>query len=165
MGSSKSQFYAVNIGNSADDFSRHVIDVLNSYEIEHVHCENIYEATGIISHNLKKNVLVVGKIDELRKEQGRFLDIAMENGAWCCCLSETDCVQEYLNALSTVKTGTYLITQPHEFKEVVDKYVCGSVNSFTESQFDETDFDKNAFTTTEEEINALLSPDFNEFQV
>ena len=63
------------------------------------------------------NVLVIGRIEQLSKEQGRFLQIAYENGYTCYCIVEKDLVRKQEQFLAAIQAGAFIVSSPAEILE------------------------------------------------
>ena len=82
-----SQLHAVVVG-GADGFAADAVDVLSRRGIECVFCDDVYSAVGAFAGNGAGPMLVIGPLDELAKEQGRFFDIVRRRGYKCCCVAD-----------------------------------------------------------------------------
>ena len=65
------------------------------------------------------NVLIVGRIEQLSRENGRFFHISGKKKAWCCCLTETNSARQYLRSLSMIGTDAFVINEPAEIEDVL----------------------------------------------
>jgi hypothetical protein len=69
------QIQAIVVGNPSDEFVRHSTNVLKNYELEFSVCPDVYQAVSQLAKT-NGNVLIVGRIEQLSRENGRFFRIA-----------------------------------------------------------------------------------------
>ncbi len=141
------QMQAIIIGNSSDEFVRHTIDVLGSYELEFSVCPDVYQAVCVLAKTTGK-VLIVGRIDQLNREDGRFFRIAGKKKALCCCLADTSSAKQYLRSLSMIGTDAFVINEPAEIEDVVTRLLSVS--------HDQPRAASHEVRLTSEELDALL---------
>ncbi len=153
-------FGTVLIGNSADGFIRIAEELLGKYGINSIVYESVYSATGrLLRDGIRK--LVIGRIEDLSVEGRRFFEKLGEKGHFCCCLAEGECVRKYLEKISVISTQAVVINEPLELKEVLAKVISGSLISkrIKNEEKSSSDFMKEEFITTKEEIEELLGSD------
>ena len=112
------QMQAVVVGNSSDEFIRHTTNVLGNYELEFSVCPDVYQAVSRLAKT-NGNVLIVGRVEQLSRENGRFFRIAGKKKARCCCLTETNSARQYLRSLSMIGTDAFVINEPAEIEDVL----------------------------------------------
>jgi hypothetical protein len=148
------QMQAIVVGNSSDEFVRHTTNVLKNYELEFSICPDVYQAVSRLAKT-NGNVLIVGRIEQLSRENGRFFRIAGKKKAWCCCLTETNSARQYLRSLSMIGTDAFVINEPVEFEDVLTRLLhardFGPAASSNKPQAINRDI-----RLTSEELSALL---------
>ncbi len=146
------------VGNSADEFVRHTINLLGDCGVEFVLCNDVYSAVGELAKSESRNVLVIGRLGQLSREQGRLFHMACENGYACCCLADADLVRKRKQIFAAIETGAFVINEPAKIREVVTKLLTGSGNcSPGKKGNDRTAVPiKAEFLTTKAELDALL---------
>ena len=112
------QMQAIVVGNLSDEFVRHTTNVLGNYELEFSVCPDVYQAVSRLAKT-SGNVLIVGRIEQLSRENGCFFRIAGKKKAWCCCLTETNSARQYLRSLSIIGTDAFVINEPAEIEDVL----------------------------------------------
>ena len=154
---SSGQLRAVVVGSSSDEFVRYAMDLLGEYEIEFVHCDDVYGAVGwLAKSSYGGNILAVGRLEKLAAEEGRFLERIGEDGLTCCCLANTN--SGYKRKVSTAKqAGAFVIKDPAKIGEIVTKLLADRTQVPEKKQGNKAkDFDKNEFLVTKAEQDALL---------
>ena len=157
-GDSNLSLQVVLIGGLADEFVRQVKNILERLGVEFVLCDNVYSAVGDLAKIEGPNVLIVGRVGQLSKEQGRFFHIARVKGYRCCCLADRDLVRWQKLILQAIESGVYLIDKPAEIEEVLMKVLAETkVSSSGEKENRRASgFLKDEFRTTKAELDALL---------
>lgn len=152
------QLHAIVVGSTADEFVRHTMDLLGENSVKFVLCRDVYSAAGQLAKNQSREVLIIGRLSQLSREQGRFFNIACENGHTCCCLADGDLAQRRKQILAAMKTGSFVINEPAELGEILMKLLTDS--SACSSEENENNrasaFIKDEFLTTKAELDALL---------
>lgn len=146
------------VGSSADQFVLHTTNLLGDCGLEFVLCDDVYSAVGELAKSESRNVLVIGRLGQLCKEQGRLFHMACENGYACCCLADADLVRKRKQIFAAIETGAFVINEPEKIREVVTKLLAGSGNGSPEKKANErtTIPIKTEFLTTKAELDALL---------
>lgn len=124
------QLQAVIVGRATDSFVRYAMSMLGNCDVGFIHCGDVYSAVGELVKNKAKNVLVIGRLEHLSKEQGRFFRKISENGFSCCCLTGRNLVHKRKQILDAIKTGAFVINEPVEIKKVVAKLSAAPVSVF-----------------------------------
>jgi hypothetical protein len=148
------QMQAIVVGNSNDEFVRHTTSVLGNYELEFSICPDVYQAVSRLAKT-SGNVLIVGRIEQLSRENGRFFRIAGKKKAWCCCLTETNSARQYLRSLSMIGTNTFVINEPAEIEDVLARLLQAGDPAVTVSR-DKPLVMNSDIRLTSEELGALL---------
>ena len=146
------------VGSSADEFVRHTTNLLGDCGLEFVLRDDVYSAVGELANSESRNVLVIGRLGQLSREQGRLFHMARENGYTCCCLADTDLVRKRKQIFAAIETGAFVINEPTKIREVVTELLAGSAdclpgektNNKAAAQI------RTEFLTTKDELNALL---------
>lgn len=157
-GDSNLSLLVILIGGLADEFVSQTMNLLERLGIEFVLCDNVYSAVGDLAKRESRNVLIIGRIGLLSKEQGRFFHIARVKGYRCCCLADRDLVGRQKLILQAIESGAYMIDKPAEVEEVLMKVLTGDkvYSSGEKENRRASGFLKNEFLTTKAELDALL---------
>lgn len=154
---SSTQLYAMVVGSSADEFVRHTMNLLGDCGVEFVLCEDVYLAVGELAKNTLGKTIVIGRLEQLSREQGRFFQKVSENG-FCCCLADTNSARKRKQILAAMEAGAFVINEPAEIGEVITRFVAGGLASSSEKKGNNgaSAFIKDEFLTTKAERDALL---------
>ena len=146
------------VGALEDKFVRQTINLLDRLSVEFVLCDNVYSAVGDLAKRESPNVLIIGRIGLLSKEQGRFFHIARVKGYGCCCLVGRDLVSRQKLILKAIESGAYLIDKLAEIEEVLVKCRAGDDIRYSGEKENRraSGFRKDEFRTTKAELDALL---------
>ncbi|MCK4752551.1 MAG: hypothetical protein KAS75_03830 [Planctomycetes bacterium] len=142
--------HAIVVGSSGDEFIRHTLNLLSSYDIEHVLFEDIYRAFSWLLRDGQEDVLVVGRVERLNKEEGRFLQKVSDRGFSCCCFADKYLAQKQGQVSAAQEKGAFVINEPAEVEDIIKKLLAGSRDSKAST------FNKDEFLTTKAELDALL---------
>jgi len=149
--SSSSPLWAIIVGNLGDEFVSYTEQLLNSYRVEAVICEDIYSAVCKLTINRGKDILVIGRIEHMSVEKGRFFDKAQKNNVSCCCLVNK--VSQGQQVLMAKEKGAFVVNGPEQLKELVTEMVSDGEALKNKRS---TTFDKDEFAMTQAELDALL---------
>ena len=157
-GDSNLSLLVILVGALEDEFVRQMMNLLERLGVEFVLCDNVYSAVGDLAKRESRDVLIIGRIGLLSKEQGRLFHIARVKGYRCCCLVDRDLVCRQKLILKAIESGAYLIEKPAEIEEVLMKFladikVCSSGEKENRRA---SGFRKDEFRTTKAELDALL---------
>jgi len=152
-----SHIQAVVVGDSNDEFVIYAATLLEDEGIAFFRCDDVYSTVAELAKNTNENVLIIGRLSELSKEQGRFFHIAGEKGCRCCCLAEANSTHRQQLPV-VVEMGASIINRPAELKEVVAElpangWICSTEKNQKKGA---SVFNKNDFLTTKAELEALL---------
>jgi len=148
------QMQAIVVGNSNDEFVRHTTNVLGNYELEFSVCPDVYQAVSRLAKT-NGNVLIVGRVEQLSRENGRFFRIAGKKKARCCCLTETNSARQYLRSLSMIGTDAFVINEPAEIEDVLARLLQTRDPSVATSSDKPRAMNRDIWLTSEE-LGALL---------
>lgn len=147
------------VDGSRDDLIAHALRLASEYEVQIVQCDDVYMAVAEMAAAGSDAVLLVGRLDEMARENGRLFALAARNGARCCCVLESGCPAGRASVLAAVRSGVSLVAGVDEIgcalKEWLTSSGCRSKPSDSHLLEDE-------FRATEAELNALLGLDVDE---
>ena len=139
------------IGSSTDVFINHVEKLAYDYQIDYTLCGDIYLAAGQLSkNNLRKN-LVIGRFENLKKEEGWFFQVSGEGKIFCCCLIDLNSAVNHRRLASVKDDGVFIINYEEEVEAVMAKVLASNIKA------ESTRFIREQFSVTSEEIDALLA--------
>ncbi|MHC4359397.1 MAG: hypothetical protein ACYSYU_11065 [Planctomycetota bacterium] len=152
-----SHLQAIVVGDSDDEFVIYATTLLDDEGIAFSCCDDVYSTVAELAKDTNKNVLIIGRLSELNKEQGRFFHIAGEKGCHCCYLAEANSTRRQQLPV-VVETGASIINRPAELKNVVTELLANGWICSTEKKQKKgaSAFNKNDFLTTKAELDALL---------
>jgi len=170
------------VGGSSDEFVRGVVRLLVDKGIEHIYCEDVYCAVGLLAAGGAGGGVVIGRLGELSMEDGRFFDISRRHGFACCCYVDKDLAERRRQVLRAMQSGAYVVADLDEVpgvlaelsavgggsssngqarssqgmtEELMDKLL-GSVEAGASGSGRAAGFLKDEFRTTKAELDALL---------
>ena len=157
-GDSNLPLLVVLIGGLEDDFLRQIKNILERLGVESVLCDNVYSAVADLAKRDDQNVMIIGRVGLLSKEQGRFFHIARAKGYRCCCIVDRELVRKRKLIFDAIESGAYLIDKPAEIEEVLMKFQAGGKirRSGEKENRRASGFLKDEFLTTKAELDALL---------
>ena len=157
-GDSNMPLLVILIGGLEDEFVRQTKNILERLGVESFVCDNVYSAVGDLAKRECRNVLIIGRIGMLSKEQGRFFHIARMKDYGCCCIIDRGLVRKRRLILDAIESGAYLIDKPAEIEEVLMKFLTGGEihRSGEKENRRASGFLKDEFLTTKAELDALL---------
>ncbi len=113
------QLQAVVVGGSSDELVRGVMGLAGGHGIESVRCEDVYSAVGRVAERVGVRGVVIGRLGELAREDGRFFEIARRNGFACCCLVEKDSPERRHAVLAAMEAGAFVVSEAAEIDKVL----------------------------------------------
>jgi hypothetical protein len=143
------------VGELADEFVNQVAEMLDGRGVECVVCEDVYSAVGTLAKTKDGGFLVVGRLCELKKEQGRFFHIAGQRGCRYCFVVDGELVHEGEELMAAVQAGAFIAKGPTQVQDVVNKLLISDVSRQV-MQDGTLDFIKDGCTVTEAEMKELL---------
>src|SRR3972149_11252363 len=105
------------VGNSADGLSRDVSNLSNGYGLDTVVCEYVY--SGVSKLGRAVGGLVVGRLEELSREDGRFFDVARMHGYKCCCFVDKNVAGRQKELLKAMHRGALLAAEVGQIDEML----------------------------------------------
>ena len=156
---SNRQLQALIVGKSSDTMVQFSISLLNRLDIGFVICRDIYVAAAEIAKNSNSiERILIGRLEQLKKESGGLFSVAKENNCICCCYKE--------NVLSDdvpKDSGVFIANSPEEIEELVTKLSENNSFAYSNNGRDKKRiFNKEDFEVTKDEINALFGLESDE---
>ena len=127
------QLRVIVVGDCADEFIRDTLRVLDEYEVDVQLCRDIYDAAGACAANGLARGVVIGRLDELAREQGRFLRIVREGGLACYCLTDIGTKQKRKELTAALASGVSVISDAAEAGGVVGKLLASQTPGQSET--------------------------------
>lgn len=113
-----SQLQAIVVGDSSDDFIRSASNLLDNRGFDIVRCCEIYSSVPKLGEI--GGGVVVGRFEELCKEDGRFFEIAKDYGFTCCCFVGGYLVQSRGELIRAMEQGVLLVSNIEEVEEALE---------------------------------------------
>ena len=155
-----SQLQVIVVGSSADGFVRDVLNLSNGYDLDTVPCEDVYSCVSMLGRSV--GGLVVGRVEELSKEDGRLFDVARMYGYKCCCLVDRDVAGRQKELLKAMERGALLAAEAGQIGEMLMKLSDRNSAADSTGRGDgppagaTSSFFKDEFLITRDEMDALL---------
>jgi len=155
---SSGRFDAIVLGSVADDFVRHTMDLLAEGGVEFILCEDVYSAVATLAKNdIAENVLIIGRVEQLSKEEGRFFQKLRKGGLVCCCFAAGNLIRRQKQILSAMDAGAFVIDDPARIRELIAKFSAGGLaRSSSEIKNKSLSAFDDEFIITKVEMDALL---------
>ena len=112
-----SQLQAIVVGSSSDDFVRNVLNLSVSHDLDIVRCDDVYSSVCKLDEAVVG--VVVGRFEELCREDGRFFDIARAHGFRCCCFVDKAAARRQRELVQAMKRGVFIVTEIGKIDEVL----------------------------------------------
>ena len=114
-----SQLQVIVVGSSSDDFVRDVLNLSNGCDLDTVLCDDVY--SGVSKLGLAVGGLVVGRLEELSRENGRFFDIARMYGFTCCCFVDDGVAGRRRELIQAMERGAHVVAELGEIDDLLTK--------------------------------------------
>jgi hypothetical protein len=111
------QLQAIVVGGSSDEFVRIASGLLDSYSLAIIRCPDVYSSVPRLHEG--PGGVVVGRFEELRKEDGRFFDIARAYGFACCCFVDEAFAGNRREIFKAMERGVFIVTKAEEIEEIL----------------------------------------------
>ncbi len=152
---SGAEIRATIVGSEKDSFVPDAITLLRGYKINFGLCQDIYAAAGSLAKSYAANILIIGQLKELGKQNGQFFDIAGGNNYLCCCFVGGQNTQSQISRAK--KAGVTLITKTEELEEIISTIATGKQSSQMKTGNNKVNkFSKEDFSPSAAELDALL---------
>ncbi len=112
-----SQLQMIAVGSSSDEFVRVVLNLSGRYDLDTVLCEDVY--SGVCKLGEALGGVVVGRQEELGREDGRFFDIARMYGFTCCCFVDKGVAGRQRELVKAMERGVVVVTELREIDELL----------------------------------------------
>ncbi len=160
---SSAVFRAILVGGPAGSFARHVIRLLSNYEIGFVQVDNVYEAVAVLAKDTEHKFVVIGRLEELNKENERLFEILAKADSFCWCLSKDNPAKKR----AAIKANNVrFIEKPEQIETLLRELFSTNIDAAVKEEkpvSQVNDLNEVDFRPTQAELNALLGnqPDEN----
>ena len=154
----KRRLQAVVVGNSSDDFIDYAAGLLGGYNVDFVVCRDVYSAAARLAGNKGGDIVVIGRLGRLIKEQGRLLEKISEKDLACCCLAEGNSERDRRQIEQATARDAFVINKAAQLEEVMTKLLERGLvfSSEKKKNFNAAGFNRDEFACTKAELDALL---------
>lgn len=112
-----SQLQAIVVGDSSDDIVRSGSNLLESYGLTVIRCPDIYSSVSRLRE--ARGGVVLGRFEELCREDGRFFEIARARGFSCCCFVDECFAGNRRELVEAIKRGVFIVAEAEEIEEAL----------------------------------------------
>lgn len=112
-----SQFQAIVVGGSSDDIVRSSSSVLEARGLDIIRRPDIYSSISRLRE--ARGGVVVGRLEDLCREGGRFFEIARAHGFLCCCFVEKCFAWNRRELVEAIERGVFIVTEAEEIEEAL----------------------------------------------
>ncbi len=155
---SKQRFDAIAVGAASDDFVQYTMDLLDESGVDFILCGDVYSAVVTLAKsNEVGNILIIGRLEQLSREEGHLFQKLRESSLVCCCFAGGNLVHRQKQILTAMEAGAFVIEDPGRMRELIAKFSAGDL-AYPLSEIKDKNlstFD-DEFTVTEAEMDALL---------
>jgi len=111
-------FKAMVVGSSTDRLIGHTVNLLDEFEIDFIECDDVYSAVCELARNAHEpNIFIIGRFEQLNRENGRFFDIARRYSHSCCCLVGSS--SKYERLLELMQSGIFVASEPQQIRRLL----------------------------------------------
>jgi len=125
-GSSERDPCVVVVGDPCSESVRAMVRRAKQSRVEAMTCEDVYLAVATMARASGRQMLVVGALRELAKEEGRFFEIVEANAHRCCCFVDHDPVTGPHGMLAAIRSGTRVVHTVQEVGQILDGWLSSS---------------------------------------
>lgn len=154
------------IARPCDGFRWQATFLLDRLNIEHIVCQDIYHAIAELQqkcHRHKSHVLV-GAMQELCREDMRFLDLCQaRKNTICCCLATGSLQHNLPKIIAAMETSALVVANIMDLEATIETLLKTPSNKWSLNPMSKTEdikslshTDKDDITLTQAELDALL---------
>jgi len=155
---SNQDFRILLIARCNDRFIEQLAAFLSEYEVDFTVCDNIYSAIARLWGEKAGKTLVIGRLEELCAEKGRFFEKIGQMGFSCCCLADTNARQNTGWIEAAAGEGAFVVENTEQIFEAVRRYLESQVGVIQIKRKEKSALAllTEEFVTTQAELDALL---------
>lgn len=138
------------VGDPHGAAAREVVRLTQEYQVRAVPCHDVYTAVAQMTA-AGRQTLIVGRIRDLARENGRLFAFAAARGVRCCCLLEPPARPGRECLRAALRAGASFIFEAREARGVLEEWLAGGSGRTPDPMLQEEDL-----KATEAELGALL---------
>jgi hypothetical protein len=146
--------YVIVVGVPDQEYVREMVRVVRAGGVEPALCDDVYAAVAALAGAGDRRTLVLGRLQELAREKGRFFSLAAANAARCCCLLEAGPAVRQSAVCAALRAGAYVVGATGEVRAVVQDWLADGQRPPRHRNLQGVQEDD--FHATEAELSALL---------
>lgn len=148
-------FRGMVVGDLDDRFVRYAANLLCEFGVDCLECDDVYSAVAELSKTEElSDVLVIGRFEQLSREDGRFFEIVAQKGFKCCYL--TDEVHKQKKICQWRHGDVFVVGEYHELDAILTKLISRNWSSSKVRGDNGPNFNREEFAATKAELDALL---------
>ena len=144
------------VGDRQSEFVRTAIGLAEERSLEAVVCDDLWMAVAETARANGRCLLVVGALEALSAEEGRFFRIAAARRIRCCCVLRASAVHERSGLLHALRAGAAVVSQ-EDLRDVLGSWL--AVGGGHHSRRTSSGIADDELRPTREELIALLGPE------
>jgi hypothetical protein len=119
-------------------------------------CDDVYAVVATTAGAGDRPTLVLGRIQDLSRENGRFFPLAAANGVCCCCLLDPSPAARQGLVYAALQAGTLVVAAVGEVRAILQDWLADGRRRPNLRALPEDDL-----RATEAELSALLGQQAN----
>ncbi len=157
-GSSDRDPYVIVVGDSDQEFVREMVRMTRACGVEPALCADVYAAVAAAAGAAGRRTLVLGRMQELSRENGRFFPLAAANAVDCCGLLDSGpAVRPGLGA--ALQAGARLVGAAGDVRAILRDWLAAGQGQARPRNL--PDLQEDDLHATEAELSALLGQQAN----
>jgi len=111
------------VGDPEQDFVREMVRVTRECGLEPARCDDVYAAVVTTAGGGDRPTLVLGRMSDLSRENGRFFPLAAANGVRCCCLLDPSPAARQGPVCAALQAGTLVVAAVGEVRALLQDWL------------------------------------------
>jgi hypothetical protein len=141
------------VGNPHSEAAREMVRLAQEYQVRAVRCDDVYMAVAQMTA-AGRRALIVGRIQDLARDNGSLLTFAAARGVPCGCLLETNSRAGRERIRTALRAGAFLFFEVRETRALLEDWLTGAPGRTSRAPV--PDLRVEDLETTAAELGALL---------
>ena len=142
------------VGDPDSEFAREMVRLTREHGVEPVPCHDVYAAVAETAGTSGRRTLILGRMRELSRENGRLFPLAAANAACCCCLLDAGMTAGQGMVFAALKAGAAVVGETQEVRAALQDWLASGKHR--PRRADLGDLQEDDLRATEAELSALL---------
>ena len=141
------------VGDPHSESAQEMVRLAQEYQVRAVRCDDVYMAVAKMT-TAGRQALVVGRIQDLARENGRLFAFAAARDIRCCCLLEKHSRPGRACLRAALRAGASLIFEAREARDILAAWLAGGPRRTPRATL--CGLQEEDWEATEAELGALL---------